>query len=495
MKIYAQEISDGLKESIEDNTTIAYASPVLAYTPSDSETEKIEGFIQSQGENKDQIDLYYLSSVLVSTGWNKNDEVFDRQETWAARKTPEAKQFNFMHDESDIIGHITGNYVVDFDGNPIDDNTEDIPPDFNIVTTAVLYTSWGDVDLKTRMNSIIEEIQEGSRWFVSMECLFPDFDYALLDSQGDMKIVKREDASAFLTKHLRAYGGTGRYEGYTVGRLLRDISFSGKGLVSKPANPRSVILEDTKRFNETESRLVSVSSIKENKMSDILEKQVDELKAELAEARAYNEKMQTEMEQKKEEAVQAQIESFGATISEKDEAIVSLESQIAEFSAKVAELEEAVTAAESVKDEAVAEVAEIKKAAALEKRTLALTEAGLTEEEIDEAMAKFENLDDETFEFVVSRMRRRGEWPPKKDEEEDDKKKKDAKSKNQASEEPTAEEIDEAEADEEVLESVEADEDVALAEAVDEDDPSEGLRASASNWFGSLLKSTANIQE
>ena len=47
------------------------------------------------------------------------------------------------------------------------------------------------------------------------------------------RIVARNDESAFLTKHLRAYGGTGEYEGYKIGRSLRDISFSGKGLVSK----------------------------------------------------------------------------------------------------------------------------------------------------------------------------------------------------------------------------------------------------------------------
>ena len=362
------------------------------------------------------------------------------------------------------------------------------------------------------MNTIIEEIQEGDKWFVSMECLFPSFDYALVDSQGNTKIVKREDASAFLTKHLRAYGGTGRYDGYAVGRLLRDISFSGKGLVSKPANPRSVILQDTKRFNETESRLVSVSSIKENKMSDILEKQVDELKAELAEARAYNEKMQAEMEQKKEEAVQAQIESFGVAISEKDEVISALESQIAETNTKVAELEEAVTAITSAKDEAIAEVAEIKKAAALEKRVAALTEAGLEGEELDEAIAKLENLDQETFDFIVAQMSKAAGKPPwldkdKKKKDEDKEKEKDDATHTMkkgpktgphyggVSDEHTAEEIDQAEADEEVLESVEADEDVALAEAVDGDDKAEDLRASASNWFGSLLKSTANIQE
>jgi chemotaxis protein histidine kinase CheA len=499
MKIYSQEIADGLHEALEKNSTIAYASPVLAYTPSASETKQAEDFIKSKAENKEQIDLYYLSSVLVSTGWNKNDDVFDPQETWAARNTPEDKQFNFMHDESDIIGHITGNYVVDFDGNPLEEDVKDTPSEFNIITTAVLYTSWGDAKLKERMNEIIEEIKEGDNWFVSMECLFPDFDYALMDSQGATKVIKREEASAFLTKHLRSYGGTGQYEDYTVGRLLRDISFSGKGLVSKPANPRSVILRDTKRFDETESRLVSVSSIKENKMSDILEKQVAELKAELAETRAYNEKMQTEMEDKKAEAIQTQLESFESTVSEKDEAIASLEALIAEANTKVTELEEALSAAEAARDGAVAEVAEIKKAAAFEERVTALVEAGLDESEIEEAMSRLENLDDETFGFVVAQITKAAGKPPwldKENKDEDDKDDK-KKAKKKASLEQSEEEVDDAEADasEEVLESAEADEDVALAEAVDEDDPAEDLRASASEWFGSLLKSTANIQE
>lgn len=491
MKIYAQEITDGLREALENGSTIAYTSPALLHNPSESETRHIEDLIKSQAENKAQIDLYYLSSVLVSTGWNKNDDVFDPHETWIARKTPEDKQFNFMHNESDIIGHITGNYVVDFDGNPIDDDPEETPSDFNIITTAVLYNSWGDPELKDRMNSIIEEIEEGSKWFVSMECLFPDFDYALIDSEGATKVVKREEASAFLTKHLRAYGGTGQYEGYTVGRLLRDISFSGKGLVSKPANPRSVILKETKRFNETESRLVSVSSIKENEMSDILQKQIDELKAELADSRANNEKMQTEMEEKKAEAIQTQLESFESTVSEKDETIASLEAQVAEANAKVTELEDSISSIEALRDEALAEVEGIKKAAALAKRVNALTEAGLGEEEIEEAMAKLEDLDDETFDFVVSRM--------KKDEkDEDDEKDAPPFMKKKADEnEQIEEEVDEAEADvnEEILDEAEADEDVALAEAVNGDDPAEDLRSSASDWFGSLLKSNANIQE
>ena len=88
-----------------------------------------------------QIDLYYLESVLVSTGWNKNDDVFQPGITWAARTTPEDKQFNFMHDENDIIGHITGNFVLDSNGQKVHEivGTKNLPEQFDIITSAVLY--------------------------------------------------------------------------------------------------------------------------------------------------------------------------------------------------------------------------------------------------------------------------------------------------------------------------------------------------------------------
>ena len=420
---------------------------------------------------------------------------------WEARSTPEDKQFNYGHNEKDIIGHITGNYVTDFSGNKLDSKLSweeaGSPTDFNIISTGVLYKSWSDMDLRERMHNIIEEIEEG-KWFVSMECMFPNFDYALRSSEGQTKIVAREDASAFLTKHLRAYGGTGKYEGYTVGRLLRNISFSGKGLVSKPANPRSVILNDNQSFSEFESELVTVSSIKENNMSDVLQKQLDDVKAELNEARATNETMKQEMEAQKSEAIESQLKTFEAEITAKDEAIAEVQAKADEALARIAELEENLSTSEAAKEEAIAKVAEIEKAAALEKRLVALTEAGLEGEELDEAIAKFESLDDETFDFVVAKVKRtatmKKENPfAKKDKEEEEEDKEKAQKKVKA-DEVLEEEVEEAEASVEVLEEVEEEADLAMAEAIDEEDPAEELRSTASEWFGSLLKSTANLK-
>ena len=244
MKIYKQEVLDGIGDIIKSQSSVAYCAQANIATDEPKVNSTIEKILAKS--NPDQLDLYYLESILVSTGWNKNDDVFLSEEAWDARNTPEDKQFNFMHDENDIIGHITGSHVIDGEGNKAEG---DVPPDqFDIITQAVLYNSWIDPENRERMNNIIKEIEDG-KWFVSMECLFSDFDYALVDPKGSHKLLERNEASAFLTKHLRSYGGDGEYEGYKIGRALKNIAFSGKGLVSNPANPKSVILNSAKAFD------------------------------------------------------------------------------------------------------------------------------------------------------------------------------------------------------------------------------------------------------
>ena len=125
MKIYASEKEAGLEEAIKANASVAYSSPVAFYIPNKEQKESIKNLVvadeKATSENKEQFDLYYLSSILVSTGWNKNDDVFDLQEAWRAKDSPVDKQFNFMHNEADIIGHVTGSVVLDQVGNEIED--------------------------------------------------------------------------------------------------------------------------------------------------------------------------------------------------------------------------------------------------------------------------------------------------------------------------------------------------------------------------------------
>ena len=501
MKIYASEKEAGLEEAIKANASVAYSSPVAFYIPNKEQKESIKNLVvadeKATSENKEQFDLYYLSSILVSTGWNKNDDVFDLQEAWRAKDSPVDKQFNFMHNEADIIGHITGSVVLDQVGNEIEDinNVEK----FDIATSAVLYNSWTTPELKERMEKLIAEIEEG-KWFVSMECLFNEFDYAVVTPEGDNKVVARDEASAFLTKHLRAYGGDGQYEGYKIGRLLRNIAFSGKGLVSNPANPRSVILNDVNPFANAQAEEITNSNINmENEdMSDVLKEQVEELKAELVTAKEAAKALETEMTKQKEEEIQSKIEAFEAVVSEKDEAITEAQAAVEAAEAKVSELEEAIAKKDEELAEALAKIeaheAEVKTMA----RRAALVEAGAEEEEVESILEAFAEATDEMFEQVVA-LKKKGNFPPKKEDEEKDEDalmKKGAEVEEVEADEAEAEETDEAaeEAEAEILEEVEEEAEASLADAGD--DAVEELRSSASEWLeGNVLRSTASINK
>mgnify|MGYP001382898902 CR=1 FL=1 len=503
MKIYQQEINDGLEKALSANNTIACCALAESYNPTEKDIENLKKALDSSeagselaiAENQDQFDLYYLKSILVSTGWNKNDDVFDPKEMWEARNTPEDKPFNFMHDEKDIIGHITANEVVDFEGKVVDEQ-DGLPSQFNIVTSAVIYTEWSDAEQRERMKKITAEIEEG-KWFVSMECLFPEFDYALANKDGETKIVKRNEASAFLTKHLRSYGGDGIYEDYRVGRLLRNLSFSGKGLVSKPANPRSVILEGNDLFDESKAQVLTISSLKENDMSESYEKQITDLQSQLAESKAANKALEDKIVAEQQAEFDAKLTNLEETIAEQstkiaeqEEAYKVLAEQVTKHEATIAEKEEAIASKQE-------ELDVLYKKEAVMKRVAQLTEAGFDAEEATATVEKFESVNDEIFAEVVAlaAVKKKAEmkkdeakpFPPKKDEDKDEEKDAEAKPMKKMAE--LDEERDVAEVDEEALAQAEETEEVAIAEAMGEDDPAENLRSVASEWLGSVLQS------
>lgn len=478
MKIYASEIKDGLAELVKSSSSVAYCSQA---TLCQEEVHNKFEVTTANTANPKQIDLYYIKSILVSTGWNKNDDVFTSQATWDARSTPEDKQFNLMHNENDIIGHITGCYVLDKNGNQVDDDTQ--PDDFDIITEAVLYNSWTQPENRQRMEQIIAEIEEG-KWFVSMECLFSGFDYALLDSNGKAQILERNEDSSFLTKHLRAYGGNGEYEGYKVGRSLRGISFSGKGLVSKPANPRSVILDASRAFClNSKSEILTSFPQGENDMSDtnLLEKQLADLQSELASIKEENQSLHAKISEVESKETLDSIAKLEANLSEKEEEIKALEASIAEKEAAYQELFTALEAKEHDMKEKMEELRKMKKAETMRKRMASLLDLGLDNEEAEESAASYEGFDDATFEAIIVAMKKMDDKKKKMMEEEA------MKMKPRAEESVTDSSAEEAEAEaevaaEEALEKVETTE-AALVDASGTNDELEATRASVAKWL------------
>ena len=484
MKIYKQEIVDGIADIVQSQASVAYCMPASISSKCTESSVAFVNKVKAESANPKQLDLYYLTSVLVSTGWNKNDDVFDASATWNARNTPEDKQFNFMHNENDIIGHITGSYVVGRDGNRIDDDTQ--PDDFDIITEAVLYNSWTDPENRERMKQIIAEIEQG-KWFVSMECLFAGFDYALLDGNGNAKLLERNEGSAFLTKHLRAYGGTGEYEGYKVGRSLRDISFSGKGLVSKPANPRSVILDASRAFSlSSNSDILTSFPQGENDMSDtnLLEKQLAELQSELASAREDNDTLRAQIEEAASKEVTETVAKLEATILEKDEAIKALEASIAEKEASIVELNDTIAMKDGEMKDKMEELQKMKKEKKAEARKAALIDLGLDAEEAEESVASYEEFDDATFEAIIAAMTKMDKklGVKKEDKEEEEEARVKPKAEETEAEEASVEEAEAEVAAEEALEEV-ATTEATLVEASSETDELEVTRASVAEWL------------
>lgn len=471
MKIYQQEIVDGIADAVQASASVAYCSQATVSKNISNNSVAFAETVKAQSANPKQIDLYYIKSILVSTGWNKNDDVFDPSQTWIARNTPEDKQFNFMHNENDIIGHITGSYVVDKSGNLSPGDSQ--PEDFDIITEAVLYNSWTNPDNRERMNQIIAEIEEG-KWFVSMECLFSGFDYALIYNDGSAKKLERNEGSAFLTKHLRAYGGTGEYEGYKIGRLLRDISFSGKGLVSRPANPRSVILDSSRAFHTTSNSNLTSFPKGDDNMSDLnlLEKQLAEVRNELASAKEENKLLRDQLDTFTSKESAESIAKLEAALSEQGEVIKNLQASLTEKETTLTELHQTISAKDGEMKKKDEELMFMKKKAKMTMRKASLVEAGFEDAEAEESLVAYDALSDEAFETVLAAMKKKmAKW-------QQEKMKKEEKSKSEDSQAVASEETP----TEEIFEGVSTNE-AALVDASNDTDELVATRASVAEWL------------
>ena len=513
---YKAEAKAGLSDAInaKENRSILAYCPILLDKNVDvtiqekTRSKNPSSFEQSMALNQDQFDLQYIYSILATTGWNRNDDVFDKYEMWSARNTAEDKPFNKSHDPKTIIGHITGNVVVDENYELVNENSEiDILPEkFHILTSAVLYKHISSRDEKLTLDtkSLIEEIAEG-KWFVSMEALFSNFDYALVNAEGKEQIVSRNEDTSFLSKHLRSYGGEGEYDGQRIGRVMRNLTFSGKGLVENPGNPESIIFKEEdsvifKGLAQTSpyvNLLVTSSSKGESSMSDNNE-QVRTLEAQAA-------KLETRLRDMDEKKVQAQISELEKSCADKDAEITELISKIAEVSAASDDSEksfEELSNAKAKGDELVAELKEkletIESESLRTSRISALVDKGVDKSEAESIVETFSGITDEQFDALVTKL---SDAPfhykdeKKKKKEEDEAEGGDMKKKNAEKDEANAEADEAADAadeadDAETLEAAEAEEAPALAAQSEND--SDSVVASLADYFGEVLGGNDN---
>lgn len=491
MQIYKAEKDAGLAELLSAKSSIVYAS--LAEK---SEQPKIA---KASIENKsfagiEDSDLYYTQSILVTTSWNKNDDVFDPREVWAAKSTPTHKPTNLEHNENLIVGHITSNWPIDENGNIIQEDTavEDLPEKFHILTGSVIYTGYTEPDLKERALSLIKEIEGGDK-YVSMECFFKGFDYGLVNKvTGKYSTLPRNEETAFLTQHLRAYGGLGEHQNYKIGRVLRQITFSGKGFVNKPANPESIIF--TAEELHINKQLAEHDIIIE-KNSDFSEEGVFSNQANLKET---NMSVETENTTVVAETEIVETPTVVEATVENDQQVEAAKKMQEDMSKKEEEMKKMKAALEAAQNELLtanevlaaykSKEEEMMKKEKRMKRMASLVESGADQTAAESSIEKLDSIDDELFSVIASLIASKQIVKASEDEDEDEDDKEDDSEEMKTA--PKASVVDAS-----VLETAEVEEAVSLSVGSDEDSQVQNTRAALVDFVCTRLGKKLNKGE
>lgn len=405
MIIYDSEKNDGLTDAI--NKSVAHIqSPIKTSQISmDQVLDMIKNHSVADLKSikdligVDQPDLALLVSILVSTGWNLNDDVFAAEELWKAKDTPAHKPIDYNHDPKVILGHMVKSRAIDKTGNEIDSiygPTGLAIDNFDLEVAGVLYKEMPEIGDQVR--EILKEANDGAM-FVSMECYFDDFGYSFQNSNtGETKSIIRDEKNSFLTKHLRAYGGTGEFQGYKIGRILKNIVFGGQGLVRNPANPDSVIKiaasdkskggvrgmdeETKKRLEEADASILNLTTVVSAKDAQIdsLTKELETTKLTLA---------------TQEKASCDKVAEISQQLNTASETVKSLESDKLDLAKK---LEEANLTVKKVNDE----LSKIQKAEKARERFTQLSKVKqIKDTEKESVLAELAELTDETFNTII----------------------------------------------------------------------------------------------
>jgi len=214
-----------------------------------NELKEIASSIVNFPEHKTP-DLLFFSGIFVSSGENLNHAYFMPSELIKASNSINNKALDMEHQEDQIVGHIYSSKFIDESGSELNidelasvDSKELDKMNMDILIAGILY--------KSRFPELAKEISE-KRWKLSMEAYYSNYDLKIGNT-----IMSRKEAEALgyaneivgkLAKILKKGKEIAKGE---VSRVLRNILFSGCGVVKNPANPRSVILETAKKQKNT----------------------------------------------------------------------------------------------------------------------------------------------------------------------------------------------------------------------------------------------------
>lgn len=383
--IYKAEKAAGLSDKIIASQRLTLAS-VLSVDDQPINRQLSKVYNGSAKAGAADFDLYPLKSNMVTTTWNLNDDVFDKIEVWAARFTPTDKPVNMGHVSNEIVGHIVEVEPTTDDSKVIasDASADELPPKYHLYTKSVLYKVWDKPEKEEAMAKLFDEIKQG-KWFVSMECLMANFDYALLYPDGTQKIIMRTSSTAELTQHLRIFGGTGEYQGAKIGRLIRGITFSGLGIVARPANPESIIFATVSDFSNVTGYITDSEGI--NNGSKIMANEIETLT-------------------QKNDELSAKLSAHVNQIAEKDKKNAELENKLQASVAECVSMKTALADANKALEEATALLAKVDQEKKIAARIVKLSkETNMSTEEATKVVDTLVVLADENFDKFVETIK------------------------------------------------------------------------------------------
>ena len=251
--------------------------------------------------------------------------------------------------------------------------------------------------------------------------------------------------------------------------MLRDFTFSGKGIVDNPANPRSIITDyKAESFYGAAASIQEIETNVEKEMSKEIEtvakadydNLVEELKSLKAQAA---EKAQKEVDEKI-KSIAADLDAHKEIIKGKDTNIQSLTEQLNTTKAEL----------EVVKSELTTEKLNVVKASRLAK----LLEKGVSEDRAKSLSEKFASISEELFNELVDSF----PTEAKKDEEDMEKEECAKKEKEEAAKK-------EKEATEAATKALEAAKSSEIPGSIPNADKANELSAKASAWLKNSVDS------
>ena len=229
---------------MESNNKVYIEADLVIHEETATLREQASKAIKLPDKDDKQPDLMYFSAIFVSSGENLNHAYFMGSELLSAEGTIVNKALDLEHVESEIIGHLYDRAYITKDGEPIDIEEASNQEKANIDATD-MHIAVAGIIYKNRFPEIAMAVAS-NKYKVSMECYYQNYDVKIGDvimSRVEAESLGMASVNDCIGKSAKVIKDGKEIASGNVARVLRNICFSGCGIVKNPANPPSVILE------------------------------------------------------------------------------------------------------------------------------------------------------------------------------------------------------------------------------------------------------------